>query len=215
MTRKKSVSKDSSSRTEVLVDPKPSTGETKVVAPRGKRRRRPSMDSMYHVAGLSAQAEKFIKSAKAAQLARRDLSIRAAQEIHLFQVHLSRLREEFRQMGASMQHLAAQERDGVAAALDNFRQILDHLQDPLMVPEYDPAPVVELVEVLEAHVVPPPTWEAKALLGLLDVELPKIRPEFADPGMVASYEAAKLACLSPLVQAEARATRSHRRARNS
>jgi hypothetical protein len=211
MSLKKSELKDSSSRTEIHIDPSPAKVETKV----SSRGRAADMDAMYSILGLVAQAEKYMKHYKGSQLARRDLRIRARQEIHLLQVHATTVMREMLQAAQAISRLETQEREAIAAARKNFQEISVLLEDDAVAKYYDVDHIEGFLEGLEAHKSEPTRDISDLVAQLEQLQLREPQVLLVETNTLADYEAVKLACLNPLVAMEGRMARKHKKTKNS
>jgi hypothetical protein len=173
---------------------------------------------MYLVAGLAAQAERWMRGYKAAQLNRREIQARARQELHLLEVHVSRVKAELLQMEAALRDLGAQEAKCVAQTHDNFGKILSAIDRNEASELYDLGSLEEFTKYLKdlSNTLDQPVRErtnlAQVAQGL--PQIPQMGIDEVDPGTVAFFHRAKAACVDPLARIESSLARE-RQTQNS
>jgi hypothetical protein len=203
MTENLSVSNNSASRIDVGVEDYDNTGETEF-SPVYL-----NSDPMYAILGHAAHAERQVRAFKESQVKLRELQARVDGEMHLLRVHAERVKNELK-MSQSMA-LALKDRADRALkqALKDFESIQGVLdKHPKVAELYDDKPISDIRDSLKKLKFEAPDVASMERNIIIPAEV--LGVVTMSPGLPSAMEAAKQACLGPVVKMETWASRQSR-----
>lgn len=203
MTENLSGLSNSASRIDVGVEEYDNTGETEF-SPVYL-----NSDPMYAILGHAAHAERQVRTFKESQVKLRELQARVDSEMHLLRVHVDRIKNELRLSQSMASGLKDRADRALKAAAKDFDAILAVLeQHPKVAELYDGKPLEDFREDLKKLKFDAPDLASMERNIIVPAEV--LGTVTMSPGLPSAFEAAKQACVGPVVKMETWASRQSR-----